>query len=55
MEITIIVKDGMVQDVYGTDQNISVSVIDLDVQDTEVLETLENDVNRVRSEQQSIW
>ena len=55
MEVTIIVKDGLVQDVYGTDRNISIRLIDLDEQDPEALEMLEDEANCVRAEQYQIW
>lgn len=54
-EITIIVKDGLVQEVYGTDKNIKVRLIDLDETDTEVLEQLEDEANCVRAEWYDIW
>ena len=36
-EVTVIVKDGLVQEVYGTDKDIKVRLIDLDETDTEDL------------------
>lgn len=54
-EITIIVKDGLVQEVYGTDKDIKVRLIDLDETDTEMLEQLEDEANCVRAEWYDIW
>lgn len=54
-EVTVIVKDGLVQEVYGTDKDIKVRLIDLDETDTEVLETLEDEVNCVRAEWHDLW
>lgn len=54
-EVTVIVKDGLVQEVYGTDKDIKVRLIDLDETDTEVLEQLEEEANCVRSEWHDIW
>ena len=54
-EITIIVKDGLVQEVYGTDKNIKFILIDLDETDIEMLEQLEDEANCVRAEWHDIW
>lgn len=54
-EVTIIVKEGLVQEVYGTDKDIKVRLIDLDETDAEMLEQLEDEVNCVRSEWYDIW
>lgn len=54
-EITIIVKDGLVQEVYGTDKDIQVRLIDLDETDMEMLEQLEDEANCVRAEWHDIW
>ena len=54
-EITIIVKDGLVQEVYGTDKDIKVRLIDLDETDAEMLEQLEDEANCVRAEWYDIW
>ena len=54
-EVTIIVKDGLVQEVYGTDKDIKVRLIDLDETEAEALELLEDEANCVRSEWYDIW
>lgn len=54
-EVAIIVKDGLVQEVYGTDKDIRVRVIDLDETDVEALELLEDEANCVRTEWYDIW
>jgi hypothetical protein len=54
-EVTIIVKNGLVQEVYGTDKNIKVRLIDLDETDIEVLEQLEDEAHCVRTEWHDIW
>ena len=55
MEVTIIVKDGLVQEVYGTNDDIYINVIDLDTQDEDELEEKRNEAERVRSEQYYLW
>lgn len=54
-EVTIIVKDGLVQEVYGTDKNIKVRLIDLDETDAEMSGQLEDEANCVRAEWHDIW
>lgn len=54
-EVTIIVKEGLVQEVYGTDKDIKVRLIDLDETDAEMLVQLEEEANCVRSEWYDIW
>lgn len=54
-EVAIIVKDGLVQEVYGTDKDIRVRLIDLDETDTEALKLLEDEANCVRAEWHDIW
>ena len=54
-EVTIIVKGGLVQEVYGTDKNIKVRLVDLDETDTEMLEQLEDEAHCVRTEWYDIW
>ena len=54
-EITIIVKEGLVQEVYGTDKDIKVRLIDLDETDPQMLEQLEDEANCVRAEWHDIW
>lgn len=55
VEVTIIVKNGMIQEVYAMDKNIMVEVIDLDTTDDKEFEKLENEANRIRKEQYCIW
>lgn len=54
-KVAIIVKDGLVQEVYGTDKDIVVSVIDLDETSLELLEQLEDEANSVRAEWYDIF
>lgn len=54
-EVTIIVKNGLVQEVYGTDKTMDVRVIDLDETDAEMLEQLEDEANCIRAEWYDIW
>jgi hypothetical protein len=54
-EVTIIVKEGLVQEVNGTDKDIKVRLIDLDETDAEMLVQLEEEANCVRSEWHDIW
>lgn len=54
-EIIIIVKEGLVQEVYGTDKDIKVRLIDLDETDPQMLEQLEDETNCIRAEWYDIW
>ena len=54
-EVTIIVKDGLVQEVYGTDKDIKVRLINLDETDPQMLEQLEDEANCIRAEWYDIW
>lgn len=54
-EVTIIVKEGLVQEVYGTDKDIKVRLIDLDETDAEMLKQFEEEANCVRAEWHDIW
>ena len=54
-EITIIVQEGLVQEVYGTDKEIKVRLIDLDESDPQMLEQLEDEANCIRAEWYDIW
>lgn len=49
-KIIIVVKDGLVEDVYGSDKKIDVEIIDLDTTNEERLEELQNEVNYADSE-----
>lgn len=44
-KIVIVVKDGLVEDVYGSDKKIDVEIIDLDTTNEERLEELQDEVN----------
>ena len=48
IEITIVVKNGMVQDVFGTEKNILMNIIDLDGQD---FDELNEEVDKLRKNQ----
>jgi hypothetical protein len=50
-EITIVIKEGRVESVYGTDKDISINIIDLDIQDFEELENLEKEVKNISNSQ----
>lgn len=54
-EVTIIVKNGLVQEVYGTDKTMDARVIDLDETNEEMLEQLEDEANCIRAEWYDIW
>ena len=54
-EVAIIVKNGLVQEVYGTDKTMDARVIDLDETDPEILEQLEDEANCIRAEWYDIW
>ena len=49
-KIVIVVKDGLVEDVYGSDKKIDVEIIDLDTTNEERLEELQNEVNYADAE-----
>ena len=56
MEITIIVEEGLVQEVYAEDPNVIVNVVDLDVQgDEEELREREEEAEEARSQMYSVW
>lgn len=44
-KIVIVVKNGLVEDVYGSDKKIDVEIIDLDTTNEERLEELQDEVN----------
>lgn len=48
IDITVEVKDGMVQAVYATDKNVGVEVIDLDTQDLKEYDQLQERMDAVR-------
>lgn len=49
-KIVIVVKDGLVEDVYGSDKKIDVEIIDLDTTNEERLEELQDEVNCANAE-----
>ena len=54
-DITVIVEQGQVTGVYSNNEDIAAEVIDLDVQDTELLEVFKRSADKVRNTQYSIW
>lgn len=44
-KIVIVVKNGLIEDVYGSDKKIDVEIIDLDTTNEERLEELQDEVN----------
>lgn len=54
-DVTVIVENGQVTGVYSNDETIAAEVIDLDVQDTEVLEHLRGYAKKTESTQFSVW
>lgn len=54
-DITVIVEEGRVTGVYSNNEDIAAEVIDLDVQDTELLEMYRHSADKVRNTQYSIW
>ena len=56
MDVTIIVKEGLVWEVYAEDPNVIVNVVDLDVQgDEEELQEREKEAEEARSQMHSVW
>lgn len=49
-EVVIVVKDGLVQEVYCSDKDFNVRLIDLDEIDPEMLEQLKTEVNYADAE-----
>ncbi len=54
-DITVIVEGGQVTGVYSYNEDIAAEVIDLDVQDSELLEMYKASADKVRNTQYSIW
>ena len=54
-DVTVIVENGQVIGVYANSENIAAEVIDLDVQDTEILEHLKGYAKKTESTQFSVW
>ena len=54
-DITVIVEQGQITGVYSNNEDIVAEVIDLDVQDTELLEEFKRSADKVRNTQYSIW
>lgn len=54
-DITVIVEGGQVIGVYSYNEDIAAEVIDLDVQDSELLEMYRASADKVRNTQYSIW
>lgn len=54
-DITVIVEGGQVIGVYSCNEDIAAEVIDLDVQDSELLEMYRASADKVRNTQYSIW
>lgn len=53
--ITIIVKDGLVQSVYSTDENIEAEVIDLDTTDDEEYDKAVRAAEEAQNNGHLIW
>lgn len=47
-KITIVVKDGRVESVYGTDANVVIDIVDMDTQNEEELQDLEKELEEVK-------
>ena len=54
-DVTVIVEQGQVTGVYSNNEDIAAEVIDLDVQDSELLEAFKRSADKVRNTQYSIW
>ena len=54
-DITIIVKDGRVNEVYSNNENIAVNLIDFDGLDQDEYTALELEALKARQTQHSIW
>ena len=54
-EIVIVVKDGLVQEVYCSDKDFNVRLIDLDETNPEMLEALQDETNCADAELIKIW
>ena len=47
-KITIVIREGRVENVYGTNSETVIEIIDLDTQDAEELESLEKELEEVK-------
>lgn len=58
-EVTVIVKGGMVSEIYASDVaiacGVTVNVIDLDVEDNDEFDKLNEEANQVREAHTAIW
>ena len=54
-KIVIVVKDGLVEEVYCSDKDFNVKLIDLDKTDTEMLEALKDEADCADSELEKVW
>lgn len=54
-KIVIVVKDGLVEEVYGSDKKIDVEIIDLDTTNEERLEELQDEANCDDAELEKVW
>ena len=54
-EMVIVVKDGLVQDVYCSDKDFNVRLIDLDETDPEMLEKLKDEADCADAELEKVW
>ena len=50
-KITIVVENGLIQDIYSTNKNIKVTIIDLDGIDFDERELLEKQIEAIRNKQ----
>ena len=50
-KVTIVVKDGRVENVYGSDKDIDITILDLDTQDENEYQILEQEVKNIKKEQ----
>ena len=54
-DVSVIVEGGQVIGVYSYNEDIAAEVIDLDTQDTELLEMYRASADKIRNTQYSIW
>ena len=56
-KVIITVQDGMIQEVFSTDQNIDVEVLDFDTQDISELKRIDAEYEKIRKDEtyKNIW
>jgi len=54
-DVIIVVKDGLVQEVYGNSKNIEVEVLDLDTQDPDEYDSRKAEWDKLSNDSKMYW